>query len=150
MGKYSNIAVSKLKSHTILAKKELDINDFSGIKAEFNKTLTLQSSVNNVINVNLEAFESSGTLNGTRKKIKNLLDNLENACNCIEKIQELEKEIASLETRKWKTETTKYTDALGHSHTRTKTVIDQAVVDEINRKKKSLAEYETRADGYLA
>lgn len=150
MGKYSNIAVSKLKSHTILAKKELDTNDFSSIKTEFNKTSTLQSSINSVINTNLEAFTNSSTLNGTRKKIKSLLDNLENACGCIEKIQELEREIASLEARKWKTETSKYTDALGNSHTRTRRVIDQAVVDEINRKQRSLSEYEKKADGYLA
>lgn len=149
MGKYSNIAVRKLKSHTTLAKKELDTNDFSNIKIEFNKSSTLQSSINSVINVNLDSFSNNEKIIGSRSKLKKLLDNLEKACECIEKVQDLEKEIASLETRKWKTETSEFTDVFGKKHTRKKKVLDQIVVDEINRRQKLLSEYESKADYYL-
>ena len=149
MSRYSSVNVGALKSHVTTAKRELGTNDFSTIKTNLNKTTTLQSSVNSVIASSLDAMTNSAPT-GSIKKIDSYLKNLESACDCIEKIIQLEKEIADLETRKWRTETYTYEDAAGNEHTRTERVLDQAVVNEINQKQRAVSSYEAKTDSYLS
>lgn len=148
MSKYSSID-GKLRAHVQLAKQELSSYDFATIKNEFNRTSTLQSSINSVISSNLDTITTSDTLTGSIKKIKSFLDNLENAWNNIKEVQQLEDEIVSLEARKWRTETYSYRDAFGRYHTGTEQVIDQSVVNEINQKQGLIREYEAKVDNYL-
>lgn len=146
MGKYSSVNVSLLLSNTQTALSELNQKNLNNINNIIKNKTTWNTPVTTNVTNTLNNIATSNTIEGSMSKLKSNLQKLEAAANLIKTYQELEKEIQELETKKFKkeTRTDSYTDENGqeHSYSYEETVIDQAIVNQINAKTKQKEQLE--------
>lgn len=144
MGKYTNVNVERLQDTVKTALRELTTysNYIRNVTNDLNNSRNLQTKAKTVLNTSLTNVNNSSSLNGSNPVLKEKLQTLEKAGSLIKKWQQLEKEIASLEERKYKTEYNKATK-------RSEKVLDNRVVNQISSKKSTLKTYENQIDNLL-
>lgn len=149
MGKYSNVSVSSLKAEANRAISELGSNNLDSIIDTLSNKSILDSSASEVLRTAMNSINSSSKT-GSISTLKNNLQKLVSGCGYISEYQKLEKEVAELETRKYKTVTKSryWTDDQGKTHSSSyqTTEIDQNVVNQINTKQEQMKKAEANAD----
>ena len=149
MGKYSNVSVSSLKAEADRAINELSSNSLGSIIDVLSNKGNLDSSFSNVLKTALNQISSSSKT-GSISTLKQNLQKLVAGCGYISEYQKLEKEIADLEKKKYKTvtKTSHWTDEHGKTHSSSyqTTEIDQNVVNQINAKNEQMKKAEANAD----
>lgn len=136
MSKYSLVKAKNLQSQINNTMIEMEKYKFDTISSNLTNVTVLDSPVTIPLQNTFNKI-TSGQVNGSLATIKKELNTLNSACTLIIEIQKLEaevkklqQEVSSLEKRKWKTET--YTDDEGN--TKTRKVLNQGIVRQINAK----------------
>lgn len=136
MGKYSNINAKSLQSNSKKALSELKSHDLSGVKSQLSNSNTLNTKAGSQLNSALVTITTSQSISGSIAKLQTYLNNINQAAGKIVEYQNIEREIRSLEARKY-TYTTK-----GQQ-------LNTSVVNQINAKNRQLANLERTIDGLL-
>ena len=133
MGKYSNVNASSLLNATVTAINELSSHNLSIEYNSLKNRSTLTSQASKLVCNSLDDIINSKSIAGSIPKLKEKLNNLKKAVEAILKCQELEKEIKNLESKLY--------DSKGNK--------DMLVQWQIDSKKSSLSNYETKVDNLL-
>ena len=134
MGRYSNVNARSLLTAVMNALNEISKYDLTDVSNTLNKEDVFSSPVKEKIIKSLNNINTSKALNGSVATLKDKLDKLKEAANLITNCQTLEKDITNLQARLRKPDGS----------------INQAVQREINNKKNSLSNNETRVDKLLS
>lgn len=153
MGKYSNVNASSLSSVANTALNELNRNSLQTVRNNLSKNSILYSAVSKSVTDQLNNIENSKAISGSIAVIKEMLEDLKSAASYISKYQDLERENALLDAKKYTYETDYYyvTSASGarvRRGTKTKK-LNQSVVNKMNNNLKSMQKYEEMIDQLL-
>lgn len=142
---YSGINSSKLRESIINYKDQLD-----NLRSSLNTVRRSLSS--DIINISNNKFIDSldkimvdNSIKGSISKLQGYLDNLLEACICIDSIKSYENEIMSLKPYLYYEEEYTYTELVDGEEIEkkgTRTVLDYSVQNKINEKEKAISELE--------